>query len=160
LDIMRLRPALYKIAKKCGVYAGVAIYHPYRETEVKSWEFSPHFHVIGFGWVRFVAALYDKYGWIIKNLGLRKTVHGTILYQLSHAGVHEEHHVLTWFGKLAYNNFKVPELPETKPVCPLCDLELVNLIWFGGMDKPPPDSEGEYFMDPDIWRENSRSWRY
>jgi len=154
LKIEALRPLLYKIVKKCGLLGGCAIFHPFRENRVQgTWYWSPHFHVVGFGWVKGVRSLHSRYGWIIKNAGVRKSVHATLMYQLSHAGVHGEHHVVTWFGRLAYNKLRVVLLPESKSVCPLCGDELTDLVWCGGLDRPPPDREGSYYLPPSDWKE-------
>jgi len=146
-DISVLRASLYKIAKKCGLSGGLAIFHPFRS---KDW--SPHFHVLAFGWVRHVKVLYERYGWVIKNVGVRKTVFGTLIYQLSHAGVHEDHHTVTWFGSLSYNKMFVDPLPECRPVCPLCGGSLVDLVFCGSLDRPPPDKEGDYFLPLSDWK--------
>jgi len=153
-----LRSLLYKIAKKSGLFGGCAIFHPYRNHKKGSdqWYWSPHFHVLGFGWIRHVKVLYERYGWIIKNAGVRKTVHGTLMYQLSHAGVHKEHHVVTWFGALSYNKLRVDPMPEVKPVCPICGSELVELVFCGGLDRPPPDVEGSFWLCSEDWREKVR----
>jgi hypothetical protein len=143
---------LYKLAKKCGLFGGCSIFHPFREHEDKSWYWSPHFHVLGFGWVRHVKTLYEKYGWIIKNVGVRKSVHATLMYQLSHAGVHKDHHVVTWFGALSYNKLRVDPFREVKPCCPLCDHELEDLLFCGSLDRPPPDVEGNYFLCAEDWK--------
>jgi len=151
IEVLRVR--LYKIAKKCGLSGGCAIFHPFREHHVqKTWYWSPHFHVIAFGWVKDVRSLHSRYGWVIKNVGVRKSVHATLMYQLSHAGVHPGHHVITWFGSLSYSKLRVDPLPEVKNVCPLCGSPLKDLLWCGGLDRPPPDKDGEYFLDADDWR--------
>ena len=159
LDVRVLRPRLYKIAKICGVFGGCAIFHPFREDKVlKRWYFSPHFHVVGFGWVRNVVKVHKKSGWVIKNKGLRETVHGTLHYQLSHAGIRKGYHVVTWFGSLARNKFPVGSMPEVRPVCSLCGSELVDLVFVGGLDRPPPDKEGEYFLPVDDWIIKPLGW--
>jgi len=148
-----LRVHLYKIAKKCGLSGGCAIFHPFREHHVqKTWYWSPHFHVIAFGWVKDVRSLHSRYGWIIKNVGVRASVHATLLYQLSHAGVHKDHHVVTWFGACSYNKLRVAPLPEFKPVCPVCGSDLEDLLWCGGLDRPPPDIEGNFWCHASDWR--------
>lgn len=157
MDITVLRPLLYKLAKKCGLSGGLAIFHPFREYDVqKTWYWSPHFHMLGFGWVRNVKTLYERYGWIIKNVGVRKSVHATLMYQLSHAGVRKDRHVVTWFGGLSYNKLRVDPLPEFKPCCPLCGSELVELVFCGGLDRPPPDREGNYWLFAEDWKEYHR----
>jgi len=47
----------------------------------------------------------------------------------------------------------VDSMPELRPVCPLCDEPLVELSFVGSLDRPPPDGEGEYFLEPDDWIE-------
>jgi hypothetical protein len=158
-DITKLRPSLYKIAKDTGLYGGCSIFHPFRENaQTKKWYFSPHFHIVGFGWIRRVKSLYEATGWIIKNAGVRKTVHGTLLYQLSHAGVNAKRHVVTWFGALSYNKLRVDPRPVVKPVCPLCESELVCLLFVGGLDRPPPDEEGKFYLEVRDWVEKT-PWR-
>lgn len=94
---------------------------------------SPHFHVLGYGWVKNTAQIYARTGWVIKNLGVRKTVGGTALYQLSHAGVKKSTHTITWFGQLSYNRLKIPKMPKPeKPACPLCGNELRRILMIDG----------------------------
>jgi hypothetical protein len=153
LSIESLRSKAYKIAKKSGFKGGLSIFHPFREHHIKkSWYWSPHFHMVGYGWIRNVRSLYQGHGWVIKNAGVRKSVFATLLYQLSHAGVHKDHHVVTWFGSLAYNKLIVDPEPEVKPCCPLCGSELVELVFVGGLDRPPPDEEGMFWLEAEDWR--------
>jgi hypothetical protein len=149
-----LRVQLYKLAKKSGLFGGCVIFHPFRnKTKGKNeWFFSPHFHILGFGWIRNTKLIYEQSGWIIKNAGVRKSVHNTLMYQLSHAGVHKDYHVVTWFGSLSYNKLKIDSIPEFKPVCPLCKSELEGLVFCGSLDRPPPDKEGDYFLDVEDWK--------
>lgn len=153
-EISVLRGQLYKLAKKSGLFGGCVIFHPFRnKTKGKNeWFFSPHFHVLGFGWIRNTKDIYEKSGWIIKNAGVRKSVHNTLMYQLSHAGVHKDVHVVTWFGALSYNKLKIEPIPEVKPVCPLCESELEELVFCGGLDRPPPKEKGDYFLDVIDWK--------
>jgi len=153
-----LRFYLYKLAKKTGLSGGLAIFHPFRERPDRSWYFSPHFHVLAFGWIRHTKILFEKYGWVIKNAGVRKSVHATLMYQLSHAGVHKEHHVVTWFGDLSYNKLKeVDPIPEILPCCPICGARLLELIFCGGLDRPPPDEEGSFWLNAGDWRIKTRT---
>lgn len=152
-----LRRKSYQVAKKVHFLGGSCIFHPFREEEgSKRWYFSPHFHMLGFGWIEGTAENYESSGWIVKNVGIRQSVSSTALYQLSHCGVHERFHSVTWFGFLAYNKLKVvPEVVE-KEKCPLCGAELVKLMWIGDGDPPIPDLEGDYFVDPGGWVEGVR----
>jgi len=165
LDYAELRLKAYNILKKVGIEGGVCIVHPFRENEDKSWYLSPHFHFVCYGWIRNVGAMYEKEGWIVKNLGIRKSVYATLHYQLTHAGVHRPSEeakffekegkkaTITWFGALSYNKLKVEE-EEGKEKCPVCEKPLVALKWIH-WDRPPPlpEEEGEYFVDPEGWRE-------
>lgn len=159
LFIEQLRPKAYKNAKNCGFLGGSCIFHPFREELLtKRWYFSPHFHLIGYGWIKSTAKNYERTGWIVKNAGIRKSVEATAFYQLSHAGVHKHHHTITWFGKLSYNKMRVaPEVVKPE-VCPICGAELVKLRWLGEGECPIPMQEGEYFCEPwGWWRER---WKH
>lgn len=173
-----LRPRIYRVARKVGCFGSSCIIHPNREKckfcgSLKdeftkkcescgcsefSWYFSPHFHLIGYGWIRGdkVKDLYEKEGWITKNLGIRDSVLSTAFYQLSHAGIKKGKHTVTWFGRLSYNKLKVvPEIVERKK-CPLCGADLGRIRWVGEGNMPFED-EGEYFDKADNWRDDSSS---
>ncbi|GAI05300.1 unnamed protein product, partial [marine sediment metagenome] len=157
----KLRPKVYKTLKKVGFFGGSCIFHPYRVNKgTKKWYFSPHFHILGYGWIRGkkVASVYKSTGYIVVNHGVRKSVFATALYQLSHAGVKSGVHTVTWFGCLAYNKAKVkPEVREPE-VCPLCGAELRPVVWLGaeGTDPLGDLPEGEYWVEPGGWAYNSR----
>ena len=152
LDYPKLRRRLYGIAKKVGLMGGSVIFHPFRQMEGKRWVLSPHFHVLGFGWICRVREVNAETDWVVKNVGVRKSVYATAMYQLSHAGVHPKRHTVTWFGKLSYNQLKAPKFEVEKEVCPLCGKRLVEVRWVGEGD-PPEEKEGGYFLPPDGWRE-------
>lgn len=145
-----LRRKSYAISKESGFLGGSCIFHPFREDELtKDWYFSPHFHMIGFGWIERTKEGYERHGWVVKNAGLRKTVSGTALYQLSHAGIHKKYHTVTWFGSLAYNKLRVAKKEPEKECCPICGQELRQLWYFGNEDLP--GEEGDFWMDPEGW---------
>jgi hypothetical protein len=146
-----MRSEAIRVSKRVGIVGGSMIYHPFRENRSKTWFFSPHFHVIGYGWHRG----FKVSGWVVVNHGVRKSVHATVMYQLSHAGVHEKYHTTTWFGDLSYNKLKVPLLIVEKPKCPLCGSELVPLIYVGEGSVPPPVDEGDYFLCAEDWIEKA-----
>lgn len=171
-DLGELRPDIYRVARAVGFIGGSCIIHAERErcvvcgehkdTETKTclkcggsdftWVFSPHYHLLGYGWIHGhkVAELHKKEGWIVRNLGIRGSVSGTALYQLSHCSTHETKHGITWFGRLSYNKLKViPEVIE-KEVCPLCQAELTKLVWVG-FGEMPFKEEGDYYDEPDNW---------
>jgi len=144
------RKKIYEILKKVGIKGGTAIYHPFRyNKELYEWYYSPHFHIIGFGWVMDVGKNYYETGYVIKNLGLRKSVYGTIYYQLTHAGIHKGKHSLVWFGALSYSKLNMPKEPR-KDLCPVCEAPLYP-VRFVGTDRPPPEEEFEDWFDVSGW---------
>jgi hypothetical protein len=92
--------------------------------------------------------------WVVKNLRVRKSVHATLTYLLSHVGL--AHGILptgnlpkrllfetvVWFGSAAYNKLKMPEKEPLPEWCPLCEdgipaSQWSELDWVG--QGPPPD---------------------
>jgi hypothetical protein len=144
----QLRANVYRVLKAVGIVGGSVIYHPFR---TKPLRYSPHFHVLGYGWHNGRSIS----GWVIKNLGIRKSVRATALYQLSHAGVHHGFHTITWFGKLAYNVLKVSPMEDFEPICPLCKRKLVPLVYVATNGLSPPEEEGDYWLSRSDWCERS-----
>ena len=105
--------------------------------------------MMGNGWIQGTKEGFASHGWIVKNAGLRKTVSGTALYLLSHAGIHVSYHTITWFGSLAYNNLKIPPKPKDEDLCPVCKNELQELWYFGAL-KLPEEKVG-LWLDPEGW---------
>lgn len=154
----KLRAKVYAVSKKSGIIGGSCIFHPFRENEfTKKWHFSPHFHILGFGWVRGTKAGYIKHGFVVKNVGIRKTVFGTALYQLSHAGIHDKYHTITWFGKVSYNNLHVLPMVKEPQVCPICGSKLRPLWYFGKEDLI--EVEGDFWFDPEGWEYKPQRFR-
>ena len=175
-----LRRIGYKIAKEVGFVGGCCIVHPFREAcqicgESKEfhgercekcgssqfqWYFSPHFHLIGFGWIAYeqVVKAHKRTGWISRDAGVRDSVLATAWYQLGHAGVSKAHHTVTWFGVSAYNKLRVPKIPPELELCPLCGSELEDLAWGGDGDPPVPEREGEYFVSHKGWFRRIGGW--
>ena len=133
----------------------IMIYHPFSLDERSGkWIVRPHFHVLGFGWVVNTIKISDENGWVIKNKGLRDSLHSTIYYQLSHAGVSDDVHSITWFGSLGYrakyaDRFKVEEDDETE-YCDFCGCMLVDFEYCGQGE--PPDYEFVGLVDAKDWR--------
>lgn len=173
----KLRSKVYKILKRVGVSGGCLVFHPARRRCPKcgltpemghsicvhcgnlwfEWYFSPHFHLVGFGWVSGTAEEYEASGYIVKNIGERKSVGGTVLYILSHAGVHEKYHVLTWFGSLSYNKLRVDPEERRGNECPTCGAKLMPCRWIGEGPSPlEEEPEGEYWIDTDCWEYTAR----
>lgn len=163
-----LRDWMHEVARKVGLKTGVVIVHPFRrkcrfcghkpidstkdvcpECGSKSfvWYFSLHFHVIGFGWIDGDKVKeVTKSGWVVKNLGVRDSVYATAQYLLSHAGVHEGYHTVTWFGALDWCD--PPVIHSEK--CPYCGASLRPVKPLKGAEKLP-EKEGDYFLVSDLW---------
>jgi hypothetical protein len=177
VPLVDLRRKAQGIARQVGFFGGSCIVHPFREhciychepkdTQTErcpkcgcsefSWYFSPHFHMIGMGWIQGekVKRIYNEQGWVTKNLGIRDSVGATALYQLSHCGIHEHHDSVTWFGAMSRNKMKtIPDVQE-KETCPLCGAELVPLVWVGEGEMPFQD-EGEFFDKRSNWMRGTR----
>lgn len=142
LGIVEMRQKVYKALRTVHLLGGMCIYHP------KRWKndipyYSPHFHIVGYGWITDVRRNYIASGYVVKNLRIRKSVAGTIWYQLSHAGVHFKRHTVTWFGCLSYNSgLNVLKEVKEKHTCPICKEMLRQVIWIGDGNCPIPEKEG------------------
>jgi hypothetical protein len=152
LSVQEMRRKAYRSLNRVHFLGGMMIYHPKRYNRFKGWYFSPHFHVVGYGWLTDVRKNYIYSGYIVKNVGIRKTVHGTLYYQLSHCGISKDVHTVTWFGRLSYSKLKIKYPVEEKEVCPLCGGQLRTLIWVGSGSCNLLDVEGiTFFDDPQNW---------
>jgi len=157
LSLQKMREKTYAALKRVHCIGGMTIYHPKRKDAAGEWFYSPHFHILGYGWIVDVRQNYVYSGYIVKNIGIRKTVEGTIYYQLSHCGVAEKKHTITWFGALAYNKLNVESIEKEESVCPLCGRKLKQLLWIGeGLCTLPEVEGGSYFDDPFNWMEKPR----
>lgn len=171
-DYEELRALAERALRATGVRGGCMIYHPWRENDDGTWRFSPHFHVVGFGWVVDTAD-YSKRGWVVRNVGLRKSVYATIMYQLSHAGVYvgkrpsggilpiaksKKFCTVTWFGCCSYTKLRVPKLEREPECCPLCKAPLVSCVWIGDGDPPLGGEGASFWVDSESWivTENAR----
>ena len=150
-----LKEKARKLMEQAGIEGGLMIYHPFAfDKKSGQWVKRPHFHVVGFGWVVNTKKISDSDGWVIKNKGLRDNLHSTIYYQLSHAGVSDEVHSITWFGSLGYrakysDRFKVDEEDESS-FCDYCGIMLVEFAYVG-LDRPP-DYEFVGLVDSKNWK--------
>ena len=148
LEAKLQRKEAMQVLKDLQCLGGTIIYHPFRyNRDFKQWYYSPHFHVLGFGWISGTAENYKKNGWFVKNLGTRDSTFSTFYYQLSHAGIKKHQHTLVWFGDLSYSKLKVEDLDRELEKCPICQNELVELRFVGPFEKKPPDLECELAID-------------
>jgi hypothetical protein len=157
LSLEGMRKKVYRSLKDVHCVGGMMIYHS-RRKKGGSWFFSPHFHVIGYGWILDVRANYIRSGYVVKNIGIRKTLEGTIWYQLSHAGIDGNHHTITWFGALCYGKLHV-EYMEEKDVCPLCGAEFHRVAW-NNYEKANPFRNEETNVEGVLFFDDVENWAY
>lgn len=138
-----------KVAKAHGLSGGLAIFHPYRQDEDR--RFVPqshvHFHLVALARAGIAPGASEGYFFKIitdaKNNNYRGFqdvcgIKACIFYLLTHCGIIEGCHALTWWGELSYNMLSNEKLfdahPEVKremekvPVsrCPSCGSEDVE----------------------------------
>jgi hypothetical protein len=165
LPFEKLRAKMYRVAKLRGVLGGCSIIHPWRENEDGTWRVSPHFHILGFGWVKNTKEGYEKDGWLVINIQdgeKERSVYRTALYQLSHCGLSDDHRTVTWFGCCSYaqRDVKVPPMEKLEHKCPCCQNDLLEVRYVGHLDQLPDLEEGVWWLCPDDWVECARpSWR-
>lgn len=169
LYYMALTPEGFKKLKKwaidyalqVGVMGGYMVFHPFRQNGVNdddvlpedytpastndlnkhSARFSPHFHIVGFGFITGTERIFKNTGWIIKALrvGDKKItttaeIGGVLAYLKSHAGVIDENSPYqptryqsgVWFGVLSPTKFLLVGYVRryTPQICPECGAPL------------------------------------
>jgi len=162
LDYGELKQKVIFLLKELGIRGGMMIYHPFKfDKKEKIWKINPHFHIVGFGWLDvdlFQNMLKNKdsdngkvyANWIVKNLGLRDSLHSTVYYQLSHAGYAKGIQSVTWFGELSYRSKYSKEISveerENTDYCEFCPFLLVNCVFIGKGKPPPYEFEGSVLL--------------
>jgi len=148
LSWTELKKMIRKLITEAGIVGGVLMFHGCRrDKKTGNWYWSPHFHIVCYGWLLSTQKLNRK-GWIIKNKGIRKNstgVYSTVSYLLSHTAIAKGIHSVTWFGDLSYRSKYALELKREieesdADRCPYCSQYLV-LFEMVGLDRPPPDQE-------------------
>jgi hypothetical protein len=128
---------------------GAVVFHPFRFSKTsKRWFYSPHFHIVGFGWRRFILRGYGKFGWFVKDLGIRESVFQTFCYLLSHCGIRKGTHTVSWMGQLSYSKLKV-EKEHKITECPICGADFLPVYYNGVHPVVPPDKHFEGLVDDD-----------
>ena len=157
----KLRRKANRLMKRVGFQGGVCVFHPYRKKCKKcgageseyakicpkcgsndwGWIYSPHFHYIGYGWIVGVKSMHEKFGWVIKNIGLRDEVFPVAYYILSHAGIRSGNHTVSWIGTLSWKNYKREYVSEyERPIeCPICGSWLQPVKYVGSGENPLKD---------------------
>jgi hypothetical protein len=171
LPYAKLNVKVVKVARFCGVVGGLKVFHPWRQKCFKcgnhpventkdkcpkcgstffNWYFSPHYHIVGLGWIHNVKENFEVTGWVVKNEGPRKTLVGTISYLLTHGGISKNRHSLTWFGCASYAKLRIDPQPKEGHHCIVCGELMVREPYeemFDGLDPPNrPQIEGFYFI--------------
>ena len=153
LDYSKMKQKARKILREIKIRGGSLVFHPFRfNKKLRCWYYSPHFHVVGFGFLPKGSLIetYHQNGWFVKYLGVRKSVFATFYYLLSHCGIKHGKRAITWFGDLSYSKLE-KEIFHHKGTCPLCARKLVD-IYYKGEDPPiPSDSFFEGFLNSDGW---------
>lgn len=137
--IKKLREMANNDLTAAGAFGFSLICHPWRDRMIgdkREWYFSPHFHAIGFGWIKVNKDFGTTRG-VVKNLGVRESVMATFMYQLSHAGIKTGFHTVTWYGKMSYGKMSWYKPVLHPDLCPHCDKELVIGEFTVVFDPPP-----------------------
>jgi len=121
------------------------------------WRYSPHFHYLGFldggygscrgchkshqecwgckGFEGLTRRLNVTDGHIVKVKGARKTIFGSLWYQMNHMTIIHgkvRTHTVTWNGVCSYKKLKLQKEDRIKrDVCPICGHDLVPVEYVG-----------------------------
>jgi len=192
----KARALAYQIAQKHHVCGGAVVFHPWRRDDDLK-EYVPdgywHFHIIG---IHFMPTTpggsdvgpdgsmivfkhikddeYQNYGGMRSQRGMSRLIQ----YQLTHAGLREGSHALTYFGLLAYNRLPAemihsaypkaleddsktnPKVPATCPVCGPSDVEPCTYVAFAGREglvNIQVHPEPEYEPTPELLNEAEKN---
>jgi len=151
-DLATDRKAAVKIMKSQGISGGILIFHPFRQDDDGQYipQTHVHFHIIGLA--RGAISPGASGNFIFKVIPDAKNhdfrgfqdvtgIKACIFYLLTHCGIQDGRHAVTWFGELSYNQLSndtlykaIPELkreierhPEKK--CPVCGSEDTEPDW-------------------------------
>lgn len=114
LKFKKLRTSLYRIIKESGIMGGVCILHTERINQSNELYFSPHWHIIGFGFILNAKKFKEKYGFTYRNhqrndngkaMPLsKKTLNRVLKYTIDHSTQMNDRHSITYFGTCGYRN--------------------------------------------------------
>lgn len=159
-----LKRQAMKYAQKCGIIGGLIVFHPFRQDGVNDDDllpedytptpenslnkhnarFSPHFHIVGFGFVSGSEQLYDSTGWIVRSLRTGQKsitnlaeVTSIIRYLKSHIGFvadespfkpERRYQSIVWFGACAPKSQTLVGTIRvfTPQLCPECGEQLTR----------------------------------
>jgi hypothetical protein len=148
-DVMKEK--VRKGLAKRGMIAGCILPHAFRGKKIFREGF--HFHLLAMfegegydrcrhcvgadchkcdGFEGLTRRLRKEDGLLVKVLEERKSIGGTLAYELNHASVMKgvsRFHVLTYFGLCSYNN--MPHVEDKRTLCPIDDLPLEKHNYIG-----------------------------
>ena len=117
--------------KKCGGIGGITVFHPWRQFEQIEWRFSPHFHILMYGFIDTTKFRKINKGWVIKKIHAEEGVQSirhTIAYLSTHMGLgkFERPAEDTDWG-LDFLDYMIPGLKSKKAKYKEKDYELLAL---------------------------------
>lgn len=156
-DLQNYRVLARATAKKHGLSGGLMIWHPYRQDDDAAFvqDGHVHFHIIGLARGNIkpgesAETLFKVIRHPIKNdfNGFRRCreIKACIFYLLTHCGIIQGRHTLTWYGEMSYNSLSNSRLEEYFPnifkdlkkeikLCPSCkssDIGVLYKDWMTG----------------------------
>lgn len=147
LSQKELKKRIKKILEIIEFEGGAIVFHPFKfRKSTRTWYHAPHFHIVGFGCRSFIFKGYGKFGWLVKDMGIRESVFQTFCYLLSHCGIKKRVHTVSWLGNLSYSKLKVEKEPIVKG-CPICGGEFMPIYYDGIHPVVPPDTNYEGLVD-------------
>ncbi len=130
---------LYRILQKHGLEGGLIIAHPWRGTfpggrpdmgNPDDMRYSTHWHVVAYarGHVRpgderddyVLKVIRDAKNHDYKGLRRERDLGALLHYQLSHCGISDRIHAVTWWGCMSYRKWKYKPQLTGKNKCPSC----------------------------------------
>lgn len=149
----QLRKKALAITRIAKLEAGSLVFHYVkRNFGTMNLDVYPHYHYTGFGYAENSDKIFLEYGWTIPYKGIRKTNFGTFKYLLSHCGIKDKKHAITWLGKLSYGKLKVEKTTKSNK-CSICSKELVPIHYAGTHPVIPPDKPFLGIIDSEGWYE-------
>jgi hypothetical protein len=165
------RNRAYEVLREHGIEGGLSIWHPLRKNPqwgVFEYDGYVHFHMIGATWGDVKPGREDS-GYVFKVVkdaeggdyrGFKSpgAVRRALAYLLSHCGVMDGVHAVTWFGVLSYNRMAIEKLKAFAPdgwddlqrirsqKCPYC-----------GSDDTEPMDSWQYYDRYCRWEYRERS---
>ena len=123
-SIKKEKQYINKMVKRIGLTGCTVIFHMYRyeDKEKQKPFFSPHFHLIGIGWLDYQKIIqnYKQTGYVIKKVTKPKKTKGMLItnddifglakYLLSHCAIHGTKTSYQFWGSLSNNKFKSSHL--------------------------------------------------